>query len=32
MESDTFDQEDDNNHQPLYQEDQGAYGGDRRTL
>lgn len=30
--SDSFEQEDDANYQPLYQEDQGAYGGDRRTL
>jgi hypothetical protein len=31
-ESDSFDQEDDNIHHPIYQDDQGAYGGDRRTL
>jgi hypothetical protein len=31
-ETDTFEQDDDGVHQPLYHEDQGAYGGDRRTL
>lgn len=32
IESDVYDQEDENTGQPLQLDDQGAYGGDRRTL
>jgi hypothetical protein len=32
MNIDGFEQEEETNYQPLYQDEQGAYGGDRRTL